>query len=72
MTVDRAVFALAGVMVLLSLALGYFVSQYWFLLTALPASTCSTGHRHLPGQELSALDGLKSHPAGSSQPIPPE
>lgn len=34
MTVDRAVFALAGTMVLLSLALGHFLSSYWFLLTA--------------------------------------
>ena len=34
MTVDRAVLAFAGFMVLLSLALGLYVSQYWFLLTA--------------------------------------
>lgn len=34
MTVDRAVLAFAGFMVLLSLALGLLVSQYWFLLTA--------------------------------------
>ncbi|MEZ6001153.1 DUF2892 domain-containing protein [Hyphomonas sp.] len=34
MNVDRAVFAFAGVIVSLSLALGYFVSPYWFLLTA--------------------------------------
>jgi hypothetical protein len=34
MNVDRAVFAFAGVIVLLSLALGYYVSPYWFLLTA--------------------------------------
>lgn len=34
MTVDRAVLAFAGFMVLLSLALGLSVSQYWFLLTA--------------------------------------
>ncbi|WP_034768452.1 MULTISPECIES: DUF2892 domain-containing protein [unclassified Hyphomonas] len=34
MNVDRAVFAFAGVVVSLSLALGYFVSPYWFLLTA--------------------------------------
>ncbi len=34
MTVDRAVFAVAGILVLLSLALGYFVSPYWLLLTA--------------------------------------
>lgn len=34
MNVDRAVFAFAGFVVLLSIALGYYVSQYWFLLTA--------------------------------------
>ena len=34
MNVDRAVFAFAGGVVSLSLALGYFVSPYWFLLTA--------------------------------------
>jgi len=34
MTIDKAVLSFAGVMVLLSLALGYFVSPYWFLLNA--------------------------------------
>lgn len=34
MTVDKAVFAFAGVMVLLSVALAYFVSPWWLLLTA--------------------------------------
>jgi len=34
MTVERAVRLLAGVIVLASLALGYFVSPYWLLLTA--------------------------------------
>jgi len=33
MTVDRAVTAFAGCMVLLSVALGYFVSPYWYWLT---------------------------------------
>jgi len=32
MNVDRAVLAFAGVVVLLSLALGYLVSPYWLLL----------------------------------------
>lgn len=30
---ERAIRALAGTMVTVSLALGYFVSPYWFLLT---------------------------------------
>ena len=34
MTADRAFFVIAGLLVLLSLALGYFVSPYWFLLAA--------------------------------------
>ncbi len=34
MTVERAVRLLAGVIVLASLALAYFVSPYWYILTA--------------------------------------
>ena len=34
MTLDRAVMMFAGFMVLVSLALGYYVSPYWLLLTA--------------------------------------
>lgn len=34
MTIDRAVLIFAGSMVLISLALGYYVSPYWLLLTA--------------------------------------
>jgi Protein of unknown function (DUF2892) len=34
MNVDRAVFAFAGVMILLSLALAFYVSSYWLLFTA--------------------------------------
>ena len=34
MNVDRAVFAFAGVMILLSLALAHFVSPLWLWLTA--------------------------------------
>jgi len=34
MTVQRAVHLLAGTMVLASVALGYYVSPYWYLLTA--------------------------------------
>ncbi len=33
MTVDRAVIMFAGFMVLVSLALGFYVSSYWYLLT---------------------------------------
>ncbi len=34
MTIERAVFAFAGTLILASLALGFFVSPYWYLLTA--------------------------------------
>ena len=34
MTIDRAVMAFAGCMILLSLALSLLVSPYWLLLTA--------------------------------------
>jgi hypothetical protein len=34
MTIDRAVMAFAGAVVLLSLALGHFVSPWWLFLTA--------------------------------------
>lgn len=34
MNIDRTVFAFAGLLICISLALGFFSSQYWFLLTA--------------------------------------
>ena len=34
MNIDRAVFAMAGTMILVSLVLAQFVSPYWLLLTA--------------------------------------
>ena len=34
MSIDRIVLAFAGAMIILSLALGYFVSPYWLLLAA--------------------------------------
>jgi len=34
MTIDRAVLMFAGVMVIVSLALGFYLSPYWYLLTA--------------------------------------
>ena len=34
MNFDRAVLAFAGLVVFFSVALGYLVSPYWFLLTA--------------------------------------
>ncbi len=34
MTLENSIRLLAGTLVLLSVTLGYFVSPYWFLLTA--------------------------------------
>ena len=34
MTLENSIRLLAGTLVLISLGLGYFVSPYWFLLTA--------------------------------------
>ncbi len=34
MTIERAVRMIAGIFILLSLALGYYVSPYWYLFTA--------------------------------------
>jgi hypothetical protein len=34
MNIDRAVFAFAGMMILASLALAWFATSYWLLLTA--------------------------------------
>jgi len=34
MSIDRIVLAFAGTMVIASLALGFYVSQYWLLLAA--------------------------------------
>ncbi|KJS39489.1 MAG: sulfurtransferase [Hyphomonas sp. BRH_c22] len=34
MNIDRAVFAFAGIVVLIGLGLGYFMSPWWFLLPA--------------------------------------
>jgi hypothetical protein len=34
MSIDRIVLAFAGTMILLGLALGYYVSPYWLLLSA--------------------------------------
>jgi hypothetical protein len=35
MSVERVVFAFAGIMILVSLALSYFISPYWLALAAI-------------------------------------
>ena len=51
MNIDRAVFALAGSMVLLSVVLGWLVSPWWLLLAAFVGANMPAGglHRFLPG-----------------------
>ena len=34
MNLDRVIFAMAGIFILASLALGHFVHEYWFFFTA--------------------------------------
>jgi hypothetical protein len=62
MNVDRAVFAFAGTMILLSLALTYYVSPWWMLLTAFVGlnllQSAFTGF--CPAAKLFAAFGIKS------------
>jgi hypothetical protein len=62
MNLDRAVLAFAGCVVLVSLSLGYFVSPYWFLLTAFAGANmlqaAFTGF--CPAAMIFKLFGLKS------------
>ena len=52
MTIDRAVMAFAGSMILLSLALSQIMSPYWLLLTAFVGREPAAGgvHRLLPAR----------------------
>ncbi|MCB1500609.1 MAG: DUF2892 domain-containing protein [Bauldia sp.] len=67
MTIERTVLAFAGFMVLLSVALGYLVSPWWFVLTAFAGvnllQSAFTGFC-MPAIVLSKL-GLQSGPAFS-------
>ncbi len=65
MTVDRAVFALAGSITLLSLTLSWLVSPYWLLLTTFVGAnllqTAFTGF--CPAAAIFRKLGLKTGPA---------
>ncbi len=67
MTLERAIFVVAGSLVLASVALGYFVSPYWFLLTAFVGlnmvQSAFTGI--CPAKNVLRMLGLKSQAAGS-------
>src|SRR6478609_6490459 len=74
MTVERAVRVLAGTFVLLSVALGYWVSPYWFLFTAFVGlNLFQSGFTNMcPGMSifrklgLPDAGGAKSNPPASS------
>lgn len=67
MTIERAVLAFAGLMVLVSVGLGYLVSPWWFILTAFAGlnllQSAFTGF--CPPAILLQRIGLKSGPAFS-------
>ena len=61
MTQERAIRILAGTMVLISLGLGFFVSQWWYLLTVFVGlNLIQSGFTGFcPPQKLLARMGLK-------------
>lgn len=77
MTVERTLRLMAGTFVLLSLALGYWVSPYWFLFTAFvglnlfqsgitnwcPAMTILR-KLGMPDSRCAAVDGMQSSAPG--------
>ena len=65
MTIDRAVLALAGTIVLLSLALAWLVSPYWMLLTAFVGANLlqSAFTGFCPAAIIFQKLGLKTGPA---------
>jgi hypothetical protein len=65
MNVDRAVFALAGTMVLVSLALGWLVNPYWLLLAAFAGANMlqSAFTGFCPAALIFSKLGLKPGPA---------
>jgi hypothetical protein len=69
MTVERAVRLLAGVMVLLSLALAHFFSAYWLWLTVLVGVNLlqSAFTNWCPAMNLLRSFGLNDIGRGSSQ-----
>ncbi len=71
MTVERAVRVLAGTFVLLSVALGYWVSPYWFLFTAFVGlNLFQSGFTNMcPAMAIFRKLGLRD--AGGAGPNPP-
>lgn len=68
MTVNEALRALAGFVVLLSLGLGYYVHEYWYLLNAFAGVNLlqSAFTRWCPAMTIFRLMGLKENREGGS------
>ena len=68
MTVDRYLRLIAGFFVMLSLALGYFVSPYWFLFTAFVGLNLfqSAFTNWCPMMTILKKLGAREHPAAGS------
>lgn len=68
MTVDRYLRLIAGFVVTLSLALGYFVSPYWYLLTAFVGLNLfqSAFTNWCPMMTILRKLGVREHPAVGS------
>ena len=64
MTVDRYLRMIAGAFVMASVALGYFVSPYWFLLTAFVGLNLfqSAFSNWCPMMSFLRKAGVKEHP----------
>jgi Inner membrane protein YgaP-like, transmembrane domain len=72
MTVERAIRAIAGTFVLVSLALGWFVSPWWYLFTAFVGlnlfQSAFTGF--CPMEVLLRKAGVEDAPAGGATSSP--
>ncbi|HLW55000.1 MAG TPA: DUF2892 domain-containing protein [Candidatus Angelobacter sp.] len=68
MTVERSLRLMAGAFVLISLALGYWVSPYWFLFTAfVGANLLQSGFTNwCPAMAIFRWLGLRDAGAGDS------
>jgi hypothetical protein len=70
MTVERAVRLMAGIVILASLALAYYVSPYWYILTAFVGLNLlqSAITNWCPAMSIFRALGLKDSATGASCP----
>ncbi len=69
MTVERAVRMMAGVIILISVALGHYVSPYWYFLTAFVGLNLlqSAFTNWCPAMAIFRAMGLKDNAAKSTR-----